>query len=94
VKQNQVIGKYLRATRDRFFRGGEMLRWALAFFIFALVAAILGFAGIAAAAAGIVKILSLFLCFYFLRRARPFVAPHVSFFRRSDSMGQNSQDFK
>jgi uncharacterized membrane protein YtjA (UPF0391 family) len=34
-----------------------MLRWALGFFIFALVAAVLGFTGIALAAAGIAKIL-------------------------------------
>jgi len=34
-----------------------MLRWALVFFIVALVAAVLGFTGIAVAAAGIAKIL-------------------------------------
>ena len=34
-----------------------MLRWALTFFIVALVAALLGFTGIAVAAAGIAKIL-------------------------------------
>jgi uncharacterized membrane protein YtjA (UPF0391 family) len=34
-----------------------MLRWALGFFIIALVAALLGFSGIAIAAAGIAKIL-------------------------------------
>ena len=34
-----------------------MLYWALAFFIFALVAALLGFGGIAVASAGIAKIL-------------------------------------
>jgi uncharacterized membrane protein YtjA (UPF0391 family) len=34
-----------------------MLRWALAFFIVALVAALLGFTGVALAAAGIAKIL-------------------------------------
>jgi len=34
-----------------------MLRWAVAFFIIALVAAIFGFGGIAVAAAGIAKIL-------------------------------------
>lgn len=34
-----------------------MLRWALIFFIVALVAAALGFGGIASAAAGIAKIL-------------------------------------
>ncbi|MGA9730648.1 MAG: DUF1328 family protein, partial [Candidatus Acidiferrales bacterium] len=34
-----------------------MLQWALAFFIIALIAAVLGFGGIAVAAAGIAKIL-------------------------------------
>jgi len=34
-----------------------MLRWALAFFIIALMAAIFGFGGVALAAAGIAKIL-------------------------------------
>ena len=34
-----------------------MLRWALAFFIVALFAALLGFTGIAVAAAGIAKII-------------------------------------
>jgi uncharacterized membrane protein YtjA (UPF0391 family) len=36
---------------------GKMLRWALAFFIIAIIAAIFGFAGIAVAAAGIAKVL-------------------------------------
>jgi uncharacterized membrane protein YtjA (UPF0391 family) len=34
-----------------------MLRWALAFFVVALIAAVLGFGGIAVAAAGIAKLL-------------------------------------
>jgi uncharacterized membrane protein YtjA (UPF0391 family) len=34
-----------------------MLRWALGFFVIALLAAILGFGGIAVAAAGIAKII-------------------------------------
>jgi uncharacterized membrane protein YtjA (UPF0391 family) len=34
-----------------------MLRWALAFFIVALVAALLGFTGVAVAAAGIAEML-------------------------------------
>lgn len=34
-----------------------MLRWALIFFVLALVAALVGFGGIAAGAAGIAKIL-------------------------------------
>ncbi len=35
----------------------DMLRWAVGFFIIALIAAILGFGGIAMAAAGMAKIL-------------------------------------
>jgi uncharacterized membrane protein YtjA (UPF0391 family) len=34
-----------------------MLRWALGFFVIALIAAVLGFGGIAVAAAGIAKII-------------------------------------
>ncbi|MGH7839030.1 MAG: DUF1328 domain-containing protein [Candidatus Binataceae bacterium] len=34
-----------------------MLRWAIGFFIIALIAAVLGFGGIAVAAAGIAKLL-------------------------------------
>ena len=34
-----------------------MLRWAIAFFILALVAALFGFGGIASSAAGIAKVL-------------------------------------
>jgi uncharacterized membrane protein YtjA (UPF0391 family) len=35
----------------------DMLRWALIFFVVALLAAVLGFTGIAVAAAGVAKIL-------------------------------------
>ena len=38
------------------FSEGNMLRWALIFFVVALVAGIMGFFGIAVAAAGIAKI--------------------------------------
>ncbi|HTQ95961.1 MAG TPA: DUF1328 family protein [Candidatus Acidoferrum sp.] len=34
-----------------------MIRWALAFFVVAIIAAVLGFGGIAVAAAGIAKII-------------------------------------
>jgi len=44
----------------------NMLRWALGFFIFALVAAVLGFTGIAVAAAGIAKILFYLFLILFL----------------------------
>ncbi len=37
------------------FKGGAVLRWAIGFFIVALVAALLGFGGIAFAAVGIAK---------------------------------------
>jgi uncharacterized membrane protein YtjA (UPF0391 family) len=43
-----------------------MLRWALAFFIVALVAALLGFTGMAVAAAGIAKILFFIFLILFL----------------------------
>jgi len=43
-----------------------MLRWALGFFIFALVAAVLGFTGIAVAATGIAKILFYLFLILFL----------------------------
>jgi uncharacterized membrane protein YtjA (UPF0391 family) len=43
-----------------------MLRWALAFFIVALVAALLGFTGVAVAAAGIAKILFFIFLILFL----------------------------
>jgi uncharacterized membrane protein YtjA (UPF0391 family) len=38
-------------------RGGFMLRWAVVFFVVALIAAVFGFLGIAAAAVSIAKIL-------------------------------------
>jgi uncharacterized membrane protein YtjA (UPF0391 family) len=48
-------------------RGGlKMLRWALGFFIIALVAALLGFGGIAVAAAGIARILFFIFLILFL----------------------------
>jgi uncharacterized membrane protein YtjA (UPF0391 family) len=43
-----------------------MLRWALAFFIIALIAAVFGFGGIALAAAGIAKILFFLFLVLFL----------------------------
>lgn len=38
-------------------KGGNMLSWSVVFFIVAILAGILGFGGISAAAAGIAKIL-------------------------------------
>lgn len=43
-----------------------MLRWALGFFIVALLAAVLGFSGIAVAAAGIAKIIFFIFLVLFL----------------------------
>jgi len=43
-----------------------MLRWALGFFIIALVGALLGFTGVAVAAAGIAKILFYLFLILFL----------------------------
>jgi uncharacterized membrane protein YtjA (UPF0391 family) len=47
-------------------RRPEMLRWAIAFFIIAIIAAIFGFGGIAVAAAGIAKILFFIFLVLFL----------------------------
>jgi uncharacterized membrane protein YtjA (UPF0391 family) len=38
-------------------KGGLMLRWALAFFVIALIAAVFGFLGIAAAAVSVARLL-------------------------------------
>jgi uncharacterized membrane protein YtjA (UPF0391 family) len=46
--------------------GGNMLRWALAFFVIALLAALFGFTGIAVAAAGVAKILFFLFIVLFL----------------------------
>jgi uncharacterized membrane protein YtjA (UPF0391 family) len=43
-----------------------MLRWAIAFFVIAIIAAIFGFGGIAVAAAGIAKILFFIFLVLFL----------------------------
>jgi uncharacterized membrane protein YtjA (UPF0391 family) len=43
-----------------------MLRWAIVFFVVALIAAVLGFGGIAVAAAGIAKILFYLFLILFL----------------------------
>lgn len=44
----------------------HMLRWAIAFFVIAIIAAIFGFGGIAVAAAGIAKILFFIFLVLFL----------------------------
>jgi uncharacterized membrane protein YtjA (UPF0391 family) len=60
VKHGEII------TGETLTRGGYMLRWALGFFIVALIAALFGFAGIAVAAAGIAKILFYLFLILFL----------------------------
>src|SRR5271154_3435749 len=67
IKNSQVtrLGPLVEsvATNPRRF---SMLRWALGFFIVALVAALLGFTGVAVAAAGIAKILFYLFLILFL----------------------------
>ena len=48
------------------FKEGAMLGWAIGFFIVALIAAVLGFSGVAVAAAGIAKILFFIFLVLFL----------------------------
>jgi len=67
VAKNRVYGR--KAEMPILFRrkGGFMLRWAIVFFIVALVAAVFGFQGIATAAVGIARILFfLFLVLFLL----------------------------
>jgi uncharacterized membrane protein YtjA (UPF0391 family) len=54
------------AEQKRTPKEADMLRWALIFFIVALVAAVFGFWGIVAAAAGIAKILFFLFLVLFL----------------------------
>jgi uncharacterized membrane protein YtjA (UPF0391 family) len=54
------------AHRTLWIKGGLMLRWALAFFIIAIIAAVFGFTGIAVASAGIAKILFVVFLVLFL----------------------------
>ncbi len=49
----------MNGTRPRGRKEADMLSWALTFFLIALVAAVLGFGGVAVAAAGIARI-----CFF------------------------------
>ena len=49
--------KHARITPYRLKQENEMLQWAIFFFIFALIAAVFGFTGIAAASAGIAQVI-------------------------------------
>ena len=55
----QLSGGFCAVARTKEERkeAGNVLRWALGFFVVALIAAIFGFTGIAVAAAGIAKTL-------------------------------------
>jgi uncharacterized membrane protein YtjA (UPF0391 family) len=65
VKRNTI--QFLRSELSRpLDQGGLMLRWALAFFIIAIIAAVFGFTGIAVASAGIAKILFVVFLVLFL----------------------------
>jgi uncharacterized membrane protein YtjA (UPF0391 family) len=50
-------GMYAAATRKHNVEEFIMFSWAIAFFVIALIAAIFGFGGLAASAAGIAKII-------------------------------------
>tara|TARA_R110002020_G_scaffold224599_1_gene434374 strand:- start:252399 stop:252623 length:225 start_codon:yes stop_codon:yes gene_type:complete len=61
----------IRQPAVSFFRihngkGNTMLRWAIIFLVVALVAAVLGFGGIAGTAAGIAKLLALIFIVLFV----------------------------
>jgi uncharacterized membrane protein YtjA (UPF0391 family) len=59
---NLHLGSVLDSGKEIF----EMLNWAVTFFIIALIAAVLGFTGIAVAAAGVAKILFVVFLVLFL----------------------------
>jgi uncharacterized membrane protein YtjA (UPF0391 family) len=56
----------------------SLLKWALVFFGISIVAAVLGFGGISAAAAGVAKV----LFFIFIAIAALLVIAGVAFYRR------------
>jgi uncharacterized membrane protein YtjA (UPF0391 family) len=60
------VPAFVRTFILHFSQEVSMLRWALGFFIVALVAALLGFTGISVAAAGIAKILFYLFLILFL----------------------------
>jgi uncharacterized membrane protein YtjA (UPF0391 family) len=66
-KRARLDSGYTRNSNRGIHDGGYMmLRWALTFFVVALIAAVLGFTGVALAAAGIAKILFYLFLILFL----------------------------
>jgi uncharacterized membrane protein YtjA (UPF0391 family) len=65
TQPNQTNARF-RAKDGTKYKEGAMLGWAIGFFIVALIAAVLGFSGIALAAAGIAKILFFIFLVLFL----------------------------
>jgi uncharacterized membrane protein YtjA (UPF0391 family) len=65
-KASKPDSEWVAIQIEVFATGGQMLRWALTFFVVALIAAVLGFTGIALAAAGIAKILFYLFLILFL----------------------------
>jgi uncharacterized membrane protein YtjA (UPF0391 family) len=58
------VPAYYRASKIN--GGNTMLNWAITFFVIALIAAVLGFTGIAVAAAGIAKLMFVIFLVLFL----------------------------
>jgi uncharacterized membrane protein YtjA (UPF0391 family) len=64
--QSKSWASNLLAAQPGHHKGGKMLRWALSFFVIALIAALLGFTGLALAAAGVAKVLFFIFLVLFL----------------------------
>lgn len=65
-KRNDQPRFEARSVIDAKHKEVAMLRWALAFFVVALIAAVFGFTGVALASAGIAKILFFIFLVLFL----------------------------
>ncbi len=70
----------LTISEEKSTGGFTMLNWAITFFVVALIAAVLGFTGIAVAAAGVAKLLFVVFLVLFL------VSLATHFGRRSSSV--------
>jgi len=64
--RESVLGKPGITWVSHDLAGGNMLNWALTFFIVAIIAAVLGFGGIAGTATGIAKFLFMLFVILFL----------------------------